>query len=156
MNGKMKLTSRTFERKWVDADVNDQLEATINQVRRQRRRPCESLAATPRVTLGNGAPVGVGGGGGAPPAPPPPQGCIRREEAIEAVGQAVGGGCQSGWGRLLSRPSPSPDCGRGTSFPHDPWRIAVSATNFPRVFRGVVAADPPGGAWGGRGGYLWR
>jgi hypothetical protein len=31
MNGKMKLTSRTFERKWVDADVNDQLEATINQ-----------------------------------------------------------------------------------------------------------------------------
>ena len=34
------------------------------------------------------------------------QGCTRREEASEAVpetvGQAVGGGCQSGWGRLLS------------------------------------------------------
>ena len=34
------------------------------------------------------------------------QGCIRREgtseAAPEAVGQAVGGGCQSGWGRLLS------------------------------------------------------
>ena len=31
-----------------------------------------------------------------------PQGCVRREGASEAVGQAVGGGCQSGWGRLLS------------------------------------------------------
>ena len=34
------------------------------------------------------------------------QGCIRREGTLEAapeaVGQAVGGGCQSGWGRLLS------------------------------------------------------
>ena len=34
------------------------------------------------------------------------QGCIRRERASEAapeaVRQAVGGGCQSGWGRLLS------------------------------------------------------
>ena len=33
------------------------------------------------------------------------QGCIRSERASEAapaVGQAVGGGCQSGWGRLLS------------------------------------------------------
>ena len=33
-------------------------------------------------------------------------GCVRREgtseAAPEAVGQAVGGGCQSGWGRLLS------------------------------------------------------
>ena len=37
--------------------------------------------------------------------PRPPQGCIRREgtseAAPEAVRQAVGGGCQSGWGRLL-------------------------------------------------------
>ena len=37
---------------------------------------------------------------------PPHQGCIRREgtsqAAPEAVRQAVGGGCQSGWGRLLS------------------------------------------------------
>ena len=32
------------------------------------------------------------------PPPPPPQGCIRRE----AVRQAVGGGCPSVWGRLLS------------------------------------------------------
>ena len=36
----------------------------------------------------------------------PCQGCIRREETSEAaqgaVRQAVGGGCQSGWGRLLS------------------------------------------------------
>ena len=36
----------------------------------------------------------------------PRQGCIRRggtsEAAPEAVRQAVGGGCQSGWGRLLS------------------------------------------------------
>ena len=52
---------------------------------------------------------------GQPPAPPPPLpgshsalplGCIRRagtsEAAPEAVRQAVGGGCQSGWGRLLS------------------------------------------------------
>ena len=34
------------------------------------------------------------------------QGCIRREGASEAaqeaVRQTVGGGCQSGWGRLLS------------------------------------------------------
>ena len=34
------------------------------------------------------------------------QGSIRREGASEAapaaVGQAIGGGCQSGWGRLLS------------------------------------------------------
>ena len=40
-------------------------------------------------------------------APPPPRPeCIRKEgtsdAAPEAVGQAVGGGCQSGWGRLLS------------------------------------------------------
>ena len=38
--------------------------------------------------------------------PPPPQGCIRRdrtsEAAPEAVRQAVGGGCQSRCGRLLS------------------------------------------------------
>ena len=37
---------------------------------------------------------------------PPTRGCIRREgtseAAPEAVGQAVGGGCQIGWGRLLS------------------------------------------------------
>ena len=37
---------------------------------------------------------------------PGEQGCIRREgtaeAAPEAVRQAVGGGCQSGWGRLLS------------------------------------------------------
>ena len=35
-----------------------------------------------------------------------PQGCIRREGTLEAapeaVRQAAGGGCQSGWGRLLS------------------------------------------------------
>ena len=41
-----------------------------------------------------------------PSPPPPPQGCIRREgtseAAPEAVRRAVGGGCQSGWGRLLS------------------------------------------------------
>ena len=42
-----------------------------------------------------------------PPAPPPPrQGCIRREgtseAAPEAGNQAVGGGCQSGWVRVLS------------------------------------------------------
>ena len=45
-----------------------------------------------------------------PPPPTPqwqggPQRCIRREGASEAapeaVRQAVGGGCQSGWGRLL-------------------------------------------------------
>ena len=34
------------------------------------------------------------------------QGCIRREGTLEAapaaVGWTVGGGCQSGWGRLLS------------------------------------------------------
>ena len=60
-----------------------------------------------------------------PPPPPPPLqpqppltwvpifrgrngggGCIRREGTLaappEVVGQAVGGGCQSGWGQLLS------------------------------------------------------
>ena len=45
-----------------------------------------------------GTPTGRGGGGR--------QGCIGTEEASEAapeaVRQAVGGGCQSGWGRLLS------------------------------------------------------
>ena len=45
-------------------------------------------------------------GRGSSPPPPPPGKCIRREEtseaAPEAVKQAVGGGCQSGWGRLLS------------------------------------------------------
>ena len=30
------------------------------------------------------------------------QRCIRREGASEAVRQAAGGGCRSGWGRLLS------------------------------------------------------
>ena len=43
-----------------------------------------------------------GGGGSAGDS----QGCIRREGATEAapeaVTQAVGGGCRSGWGRLLS------------------------------------------------------
>ena len=51
-----------------------------------------------------------GGGGGAPILHSfgwgVGQGCIRREGgsevAPEAVGQAVGGGCQSGWGRVLS------------------------------------------------------
>ena len=46
------------------------------------------------------AAAGCGGVGGAG------QGCIIREGASEgareAVRQAVGGGCQSGWGRLLS------------------------------------------------------
>ena len=32
----------------------------------------------------------------------PQEGCMRREGTSEAVRQAVGGGCQSGWGRLLS------------------------------------------------------
>ena len=45
---------------------------------------------------------GVGGGGGGEAE----QGCIGREAASEAapvaVRQAVRGGCQSGWGRLLS------------------------------------------------------
>ena len=30
------------------------------------------------------------------------QGCIRREGASEEAPEAVGGGCQSGWGQLLS------------------------------------------------------
>ena len=34
--------------------------------------------------------------------PPPPQGCLRRGGASEVVRQPVGGGCQSGWRRLLS------------------------------------------------------
>ena len=46
----------------------------------------------------------VRGGGGVQAAEA--QGCLRREgtseAAPEAVRQAVGGGCQSGWGRLLS------------------------------------------------------
>ena len=45
-------------------------------------------------------------GAPAPPSMAHPQGRIRREGASvtapEAVRQAVGGGCQSGWGRLLS------------------------------------------------------
>ena len=51
----------------------------------------------------------AGGGGGNSAGPRTltnPQGCSRREEtsegAPEAVRQAVGGGCQSAWGRLLS------------------------------------------------------
>ena len=43
---------------------------------------------------GPGMNMRAGGGGG--------QGCIRREGASEAIRQAVRGGCQSGWGRLLS------------------------------------------------------
>ena len=46
------------------------------------------------------------GGGGGGTARSVAQGCIRRERASEAapeaVRQAVGGGCRSGWGRLLS------------------------------------------------------
>ena len=55
--------------------------------------------------------VGHPGRRGVPANPPPPpktpplRGCIRREGALEAapeaVRQAVRGGCQSGWGRLL-------------------------------------------------------
>ena len=30
------------------------------------------------------------------------QGCVRMEKTAEAVRWAVGGGCRSGWGRLLS------------------------------------------------------
>ena len=48
----------------------------------------------------------LGGGGDQSGYIPHPQGCIRRkgasEAAPEAVSEAVGGGCQSGWGRLLS------------------------------------------------------
>ena len=53
---------------------------------------------------------GVGDGRGPTPVPPgppgpTPQGCIRREGTSEAAPvagrQAVGGGCRSGWGRLL-------------------------------------------------------
>ena len=49
---------------------------------------------------------GGGNRGNGEDAGAPHQGCIRRdgtsEAAPEAVRQAVGGGCQSGWGRLLS------------------------------------------------------
>ena len=52
-------------------------------------------------------PRGRGGGAGGPAGPTGVhQGCISREGtsevAPEAVRQAAGGGCQSGWGRLLS------------------------------------------------------
>ena len=55
----------------------------------------------------------------------PSQGCIRREwtseAAPEAVRQAVGGGCRSGWGRLLSVTiaiEPGTWCVRGTVAGH--------------------------------------
>ena len=53
------------------------------------------------------APAPTNGHPGHRPAPIPvprplPQGCIRREGTSEAVRSAVGGGCQSGWWRLLS------------------------------------------------------
>ena len=39
------------------------------------------------------------------------QGCIRSEAAPAAVRQVVGGGCQSGWGRLLSVTNATGDSG---------------------------------------------
>ena len=65
--------------------------------------PAEGPRGGPHTGGGGRAAVGpwVGGGGGGRG-----QGCIRRggasEAAAEAVRQAVAGGCQSGWGRLLS------------------------------------------------------
>ena len=74
----------------------------------------------PAIFQNSGGGGGLGGcriQGPGPAAPPPrgrspllshsvPQVCIGREgtaeAAPEAVRQAVGGGCQSGWGRLLS------------------------------------------------------
>ena len=60
-------------------------------------RLCEDTKAEPRP--GQCAVHSAGEG-------PCQQGCVRREgtseAAREAVGQAVGGGCQSGWVRLLS------------------------------------------------------
>ena len=60
------------------------------------------------------------------------QGCIRREgtseAAPEAVTQAVGGGCQSGWGRLSS------------------FRNAIQAGIWRQGDSGWVKAGRPGGA----------
>ena len=53
------------------------------------------------------------------------QGCIRREGAEEAaIRQAVGGGCQSSWGRLLSvtDASETGTCRQGLGIGWAPWR----------------------------------
>ena len=65
-----------------------------------------------------------------------PQGCIRREGtsevAPEAVRQAVGGGCQSGWGRLLSVTNAieGGTCRQGDSGWHDCGRVLSIHTSF--------------------------
>ena len=69
-----------------------------------------------QVTVGGRTPRGAGGGGGLRPrthgvAPPPPsrdglEGKRPQRGGPAAVRQAVGGGCQSGWGRLLSVTNP--------------------------------------------------
>ena len=58
------------------------------------------------------------------------QGCRRREGTPEAVGQAVGGGCQSGWGRLL------------------PVTNAVEAGTWRQGDRNWPSAGRPRGEWG--------
>ena len=61
------------------------------------RDPKSKTSATPPIPMGEGQGYWT---------PPPPKGCIRREGTSEAAAEAVrpafGGGCRSGWGRLLS------------------------------------------------------
>ena len=79
---------------------------------------------SPCITTEPAGPKREGGG----------QGCITREraseEAPEAVGQAVGGGCQSGWGRLLSVTN-IPPC-------HRPMYIATTLS---------AVGEEGGGGW---------
>ena len=102
----------------------------------------QGVPRTAASTFGQGPSGGEGGDSAGPRTQtPPPQGCIRRERTSEAppeaVGQAVGGGCQSGWERLLS--------------------VTNASVRLPAV-REIVAGHRLGTSWapwrGGGGVYL--
>ena len=90
---------------------------------------------------------GLGGGGVARGPRPPTQGCIRREgkAASEAVAQAVGEGCQSAWGRLLSVAN-AVEAGtavRGTVAGHRLDALEGVWGTLPPPFQRIPAPPPP-------------
>ena len=87
------------------AEDNALLEKLRTDLQQQLVKVTEQMQQVPVLPRSKGGGRGHGG----------VWGCIRREGASEggpeAVRQAVGGGCQSGWGRLLSPQHVTPPFG---------------------------------------------
>ena len=88
------------------------------------------------------------------------QGCTGRGGAPEAVRQAVGGGCQSGWGRLLSviNAIEPGTCRQGDSGWAQAGRLGGGAPPFsmPPWAGGVVRGEAEGAQRDGEGGFVWQ